>query len=228
MCISAYRPQKLAARLTSDDENELKQIARKISDLLSANIYDIFERTKSVNEEQERIVKRQRECVEEQNRLRSEEHDKEQQTVQRMIELEDELKQAKGDIKKLSYKNRQLQQSLDQTVKSIKMQEEKVTEPEGKAESVPAEAQSKTEHSVKLEACLRNITELLSKTKQEINETRQRLSDVQERLTVAEQVTAATQQRELQESDNSEQLKLELTPQHQPTMSRGLVKIYRL
>jgi len=37
-------------------------------------------------------------------------------------------------------------------------------------------------------------------------------------LTLAEQVTAATQQRELQESDNSEQ---ELTPQHQPTASSG-------
>ena len=53
----------------------------------------------------------------------------------------------------------------------------------------------------------------------ELNEMRQRLSDVQERLTVAEQVTAATQQRALQESDNSEQL--ELTPEHQPTTPTG-------
>ena len=56
---------------------------------------------------------------------------------------------------------------------------------------------------------------------------RQRLSDVQERLTVAEQVTAATQQRALQESDNSEQL--ELTPEYQPTTpagSLGKFKIY--
>jgi len=52
-----------------------------------------------------------------------------------------------------------------------------------------------------------------------LNEMRQRLSDVQERLTVAEQVTAATQQRALQESDNSEQL--EMTPEHQPTTPTG-------
>ena len=37
-----------------------------------------------------------------------------------------------------------------------------------------------------------------------------------------EQVTAATQQRELDESDNSEQLQLEPTPQFQPTANTGL------
>jgi len=59
-----------------------------------------------------------------------------------------------------------------------------------------------------------------------LNETRQRLSDVQERLTVAEQVTAATQQRELQESDNFEELQRELTSQHQqPTSDIGDVLI---
>ena len=70
---------------------------------------------------------------------------------------------------------------------------------------------------VKLQIELRQ--EELSRTKEELNETRQRLSDVQDRLTVAEQVTAATQQRALQESDNSEQL--ELTPEHQPTTPTG-------
>ena len=66
--------------------------------------------------------------------------------------------------------------------------------------------------------------EELSRTKQELNETRQCLSDVQKRLTVAEQVTAATQQRALQESDNSEQLELELTSVHQPTTCTGIVE----
>jgi len=64
----------------------------------------------------------------------------------------------------------------------------------------------------------------LRQTKEELNETRQRLSDVQERLTAAEQVTAATQQRALQESDNSEQLELELTSVHQPTECTGIVE----
>jgi len=63
-----------------------------------------------------------------------------------------------------------------------------------------------------------------SRTKQELNATRQRLSDVQERLTVAEQVTAATQERALQESDNAEQLELELTSVHQPTTFTGIVE----
>ena len=49
-----------------------------------------------------------------------------------------------------------------------------------------------------LQKQLSETRKLLKETKEELNETRQRLSDVQERLTVAEQVTAATQQRELQ------------------------------
>ena len=81
--------------------------------------------------------------------------------------------------------------------------------------------QTNTFKHVKLQIELRQTTELLSKTKDELNATRQHLSDVQERLTVAEQVTAATQQRACQESDNSEQLELELTSVHQPTTCTG-------
>jgi len=66
------------------------------------------------------------------------------------------------------------------------------------------------------------IIKLLNKVEKELTEKRQRLSSVlQERLTVAEQLTAATQQRERQESGNSEQLQLQLTPQHQPTTLAG-------
>ena len=82
--------------------------------------------------------------------------------------------------------------------------------------------QTNTLKHVKLQIELRQTMEELSRTKQELNETRQRLSDVQKRLTVAEQVTAATQQRALQESDNSEQL--ELTLVHQPTTRTGIVQ----
>jgi len=72
-----------------------------------------------------------------------------------------------------------------------------------------------------LQKQLDHTTEELSRTKEELNETRQRLSDVQERLTVAEQVTAATQQRALQESDNSEQQELEITQRHLPPTPTG-------
>ena len=78
--------------------------------------------------------------------------------------------------------------------------------------------QTNTLKHVKLQEQLRHTTEELSRTKEELNETRQRLSDVQKRLTVAEQVTAATQQRALQESDTSEQLEL---AQHEPTTPTG-------
>ena len=77
---------------------------------------------------------------------------------------------------------------------------------------------------VKLQPELRQTTEELSRTKEELNATRQRLSDVQERLTVAKQVTAVTQQRALQESDNSEQLEPELTSKHRPTTCTGVVE----
>jgi len=46
-------------------------------------------------------------------------------------------------------------------------------------------------------------------------------------VTVAEQLTAATHQRELQESGNSDELQLELTPQHQSTTHTGDVWIFR-
>ena len=102
-------------------------------------------------------------------------------------------------------------------------QKQKITELENVA-AVSGQSRSETEDSVavvKLQEQLGHTTELLSRTKDELNATRQRLSDVQERLTVAEQVTAATQLRALQESDTSEQLQREVTQQHQPTTPTG-------
>jgi len=98
------------------------------------------------------------------------------------------------ELNRVKCENVELKQSLEEAAKQSKTQLEKIAELE----------------------CSVTVTQL------ELNETRQRLSDVQERLTVAEQVTAATQQRALQESGNSEQLQLELTPQHQPTTHSGL------
>jgi len=139
--------------------------------------------------------------------------------------LESQLKQAKYENLKLSDRNTNLKQSLDEAEKFSKEQKRKITElenmvtlPEGKVEGVSAQAQSKTKNSIEVfELQMR-----LSKTTEKLNETRQRLSDVQERLTVVEQVTAATQQRQLLESGNSEELQLELTPQHQPTGNNGI------
>jgi len=85
-----------------------------------------------------------------------------------------------------------------------------------KSENANLQTQSKDSSAVvELQKQLRQTKEQRNKAEEELNATRQRLSDVQERLTVAEQVTAATQQRALKESNTSEQL--ELTPEHQPT-----------
>jgi len=208
----------------NDEDDKLKDIDREISELRSAK-KEIFERTRKENAELERIAQRERECVDMHDRLRSEQHERErhQQTVQRVIELEAELKQAKCENVKLSDTNRNLKQSLDQAAKYSKAQKRKIAELENVAK-LPGQSRSETEDSVavvKLQKQLGHTTELLSRTKDELNETRQRLSDVQERLTVAKQVTAATQQRALQESDNSEQLELQVTQQHQPTTPTG-------
>ena len=213
---------------SNDEDDELSDIDREISELRSAK-KEIFERTRKENAELERIAQRERECVDRRHRLRTEKHERErhQQTVQRVIELEAELKQTKCENVKLSHTNRNLKQSLDQAVKFSKAQKQKITELENVA-NVPGQSRSETGDSVavvKLQKQLGHTTELLSRTKEELNEMRQRLSDVQERLTVAEQVTAATQQRALQESDSSEQLELEVTQQHQPTTPTGFWQI---
>ena len=219
---------------SNDEDDELEAVDREISELRSAK-KELFQTTRSVNDELERIAKRERECVDKRHRLRTEKHDREkhQQTVQRLIELESELKLLKCENVKLSDTIKKLKHSLDQATKYSKMQkgkiselENRVTMAEGKMVQDQAQARFETENSVEvveLQRQLRQTNELLSTTKEELNETRQRLSDVQERLTVAEQVTAATQQRELQESDISEQLQLELTPQHQPTPRTGYI-----
>jgi len=214
------------AGVSNDKDDELSDIDRRISELRSAN-KKIFERTRKENAELERIAQREPEYIDRRDRLRTDKHEREthQQTVQRVIELEAELKQAKCEIVKLTDKNSNLKQSLDQAVKFSKEQKRKIAELENVA-NVPGQSRSETEDSVavvKLQKQLDHTTELLSRTKDELNAIRQRLSDVQERLTVAELVTAATQQRALQQSDNSEQLELEVIQQHQPTTPTGLL-----
>ena len=190
---------------------EEKVLEDKISELRSAK-KELFQKARPINDELEAIAKREREYVDELHRLRVEKHDKEkeQQAVKRVIELEAELNHQKCESDKLK-------QSLDQATKHSKAQfqriielENRVKSAEGKLTKVLAEVRPETEDndaSIELQKKLSQTTKLLS--------------DVQERLTVAEQVTAATQQRALQETGNSEELQLETILQRQPTTNKG-------
>jgi len=205
----------------SVDENaEGKLLAKEISELRSTK----KELLRSVSDELERIAQRERQCVDKLHRITSKKHNREQyqQIVQRLIELESQLKRLKCENDKLSDKNEELKLSLDQAAKYWKIQRHKL-------DSMVKVAKQSEIPDITVSVLQKQLSEnrkLLIETKEELNETRQRLSDVHQRLTVAEQVTAATQQRAIQESDNSEELQLELTSQHhQPTSDTGDVLI---
>jgi len=224
---------------TSDDEDgEEQRVEKEISELKSAKT-ELFEKASPINEELERITRRERECIERLHCLRNEKHDRvqHQQTLQRLVELQSELQHVKCDNAKLSDTNRKLKRSLDQATKYSKIQKRKIVELEGmvtvaeqELHLATAAAQERSDiidsnNVTKLQKQLTEINKLLNKTKDELNETRHRLCEVQERLTVAEQVTAATQQRAVLESENSQELLLELSSQH-PTTCRGLVLMF--
>jgi len=187
------------------DDDRRKDLEQGIRELQSAK-KELFEKTRSTDEELVRIAQREREFIDELNRLKAEKHDREQErrAVKRLIEVESELKRVKSE-------NVKLKQSLDQATKHSKAQLHEI-----------AELKSQARCDCKMQDSSRStVTEL----ENQVRHTRQHLSYVQERLTLAEQVTAATQRRVLQESGNDyEQLQLlELTPQHQPTTRTGLV-----
>jgi len=236
------------ARQSCEEEEEakLRDLGRKISELRTA-IKELFEQARPINVKLEKISQQERKCVDELNRLTAEKHNREkhQQIVPRIIELEAELKRVNCRNETLEREKEtlrrtnstcaatinNLKQSLDKGTKNSRLQSRKITELNAKISAlqhsrsadIPATPESEnSDRATELQEQLHETNERLCQTEDELKETRQRLSDVQERLTVAEQVTAATQQRELQESDNSEQLQLELTPQHQPTTRTGL------
>jgi len=190
-----------------DDDAEVKILEKEISELRTAK-KEVLEQARPFNKELERIARRERECVDKVHRITAEKHDRERQAkaVTRLIEVESELKLVKCE-------NAKLQQSSKEQLQKIAELESSLTaaQRESHTAKVPAQVRSEIQYH-------NTVTEL----QQQLRETRQRLSDVQERLTVAEQVTAATQQRALQESDNSEQLQPELTPQQQSTEGTGL------
>ena len=185
-----------AARQSNVEEDDdsygdvrLKDLEQGIRELRSAK-KELFAKRQPIDEELERIAQREREFVDELNRLKAEKHDREQErrAVKRLIEVESELKRVKSE-------NVKLKQSLDQATKHSKAQFYKITELK-----IQARCDCKTQDSsrptvtevTELEIQLRHTTKLLQETKEQLTETRQHLSDVLERLTVAEQVTAAT------------------------------------
>jgi len=213
-----------AERKSSVDEDDdsyddrRKVLEQGIRELRSAK-KEWFAKRQPIDEELERIAQREREFVDELNRLKAENHDKEQErrAVKRLIEVESELKRVKSE-------NVKLKQSLDQTTKHSKAQLHTISELQSHSQARSETPDSSRSTVTELENHLSHTTKLLQETKEQLNETRQRLSNVRERLTVAELVTAATQQRALQESGNdSGKLQLELTPQHQQTTHTGLV-----
>ena len=168
----------------------------------------IVECARPFSEELAKIAQRERKCLDKLRLLTTEKDDieEEQQASKSFTPVESDTSAAErseimdnsnvteSEINHLMFENEQLKQSLDEADKNSKKWLQKISE----LESSMIAAQ------------------------RELRETRRRLSGVQERLTVAEQVTAATQRRELQESGgNSEQLQLELSKQHQPTTHTG-------
>jgi len=229
----------VARKISDDQDAEMRNLEKEIAELRSSK-KELFEKARPINEELERIAQRERQCVDELHRLTVEKHDREkqQQTIQRLVELESENEQLKRENSKLKRDNisrtdinHKLRRSLDQAAKYSRQQRQKIIE---LSEQLSAEHElrlanvqtiSETAHSStvdELQKQLIRTTERLNKTRKELSGTRHRLTDVQERLTVAEQVTAATQQRALQESDNTEELQLELTQHHQSTSHAGL------
>jgi len=107
--------------------------------------------------------------------------------------METEIEQLKREIETLKRENAELRevnnklkQSLDKAVRSTKPQR-----------GASADIRPSTDSE---------LQQQLKRTIQQLSETRQQLLNVQERLTVSEQVTAATQRREMQQEGFYENL----------------------
>jgi len=212
-----------AEESNDEEDGELKNLDEEVGQIQTA-MKELFEKATPINNELGRLRLRKQELAEKRHRLTNEQRYREKH--QRVIELESQLKLTQSE-------NVRLKQCLDQATKQSKPQWQKIAELEDKvaaaetqqdsaknnAQTLPKTVDSWTVNE--LEKQLNHTRKLLNETKEQLNETRQRLSAVQDRLTLSEQVTAATQQRALQEFDNSEQLQLELAPQQQTTSHTG-------
>ena len=214
-----------------EEDDKLRDLEAEIIGLRRAK-NELNERAKPINDELERIVEREKVCVEELQRLTAEKSDRVKLEVElKRVLLENELLKSANSKCTVTIDN--LKQSLDEkTAQLSKAHKRQTAELNAKihaaqqSRSADAAAKSETANGsnvTELQEELQNTKLLLSITKEELNETRHQLSDVQERLTVVEQVTEATQHRALlEESGNSEQLML--TQQHQSTTRTGFVK----
>jgi len=164
---------------------------------------------------------------------------------QRLVELQNEtLKRENEMLAQEIVKHREmysdLKQSLDEAIRDSGLQttEAKI---QPSYSSVSADNMGSIVVS-ELQEKLKRTDEQLNETVQQLNATRKQLSDVQQRLTVSEQVTIATQRRELQQEGIYETLLTEniyerLRPtaseQHVyaqllPTSQTGLLCFYSL
>ena len=166
---------------------------------------ELLESLRPFNDVLERITQRERECVDIQHSVIAEKHDREKQkqTVERLIEVESELKRVKTENVKLSDTISKLTGSLNQATKYSKTQKRRIAELESRVTvaerelslaNAAVQARYKEDTGTVSELQKHETRKLLNETTEELSETRQRLSEVQERLTAAEQVTAATQQ----------------------------------
>jgi len=201
----------MATSSSEEEDGEQKSLEERISKIREAKI-EIVECTVPFSDELAKLARRERKYL---DRLAAEKHSREidqqlanSSTVPESdgsfsaeIEIPGSNGVTQSELDRVEFENVELKQSLDQAAKQSEELSGKIIELE--TSSAAAEQE------------LDRMTKLWKESQAQLNETRQRLSDAQERLTVAEQVTAATQQRALQESDNSEQL--QLTPEHQPT-----------
>jgi len=208
----------MATSSSEEEDGEQKTLEERIRKIREAK-KEIVERTVPFSVELSKLARR--ECKY-RDRLAAEKHsrDIDQQlatssTVPESdgsfsagIEIPGSNGVTQSELDRVKFENVELKQSLDQAAKQSEELSGKIIELETSAASAQQELDRMTKLWKKSQA-------QLSQTKEQLNEMRQHLSDVQERLTVAEQVTAATQQRARQESGNSEQL--ERAPEHQPT-----------
>jgi len=107
-------------------------------------------------------------------------------------QLKRENETLKREIAELKETNRKLKESLDEAVRSTKPRPQpaprglKPSQPWSRASSEAADRSTDSD-----------LQEQLSRAIQQLSETRRQLLDKQDRLTVTEQVTAATQRRQL-------------------------------
>jgi len=202
----------------SEVESELEQVQCE-----NARLEERLQKIASDREKQQKTVKQLSEVESELEQVQCEnaileerlqnvasDREKQQKTVERLSKVEFELEQVQCENAKLKEQLQKIAKPVSNLTSAQRLRTSKVhtlSEPLYYKRAVHEQ--------------LRRTKRLWVKTQEELHETQQRLSDVQDRLTVAEQVTAATQQRELQESGISEQLQRELTPQNLPTIHTG-------